>query len=313
MRHVEHGAQHIADAVAGAHRNARRQRSHRKPGADLAIHPGIEVARVRLHPRQRLGQHRQSLQRLGVGVGMRLARAQAFDAMVDGADAGRQPQPLRRVQGHGGIEDGGAGHHELVAHRFLDLAANIGDAGDRAEFAAGDGGGHADLAHRRGLQRWCCALRGADRIDGLDAANIVGETELHRLGAVGDRAAADGDDEIGLRAARLLGGGDDGLARGMRRHRVERCHATRPQTVADLVDLVGASIERAADHQEGPACAQAVHLRGDGVGGRAAENHLVHGAEYDTPAVHGDHPPGTLWPYRGLAANLAEQPAIWEP
>ena len=41
--------------------------------------------------------------------------------------------------------------------------------------------------------------------------------------------------------------------------------------------------------------AQAVHLPGDRLGGRAAENNLVHGAENDTPLVHDDCPPGTFW------------------
>ena len=83
------------------------------------------------------------------------------------------------------------------------------------------------------------ALVGADPVDVVDAANIVGEAELHGLGAVGDRAAADGDDEIGVGGAGLLGGGDHGLARRVRRHRIEGADATRPQRLADLLDLVG--------------------------------------------------------------------------
>ena len=51
----------------------------------------------------------------------------------------------------------------------------------------------------------------ADAVDALGGADIVGEAELHRLGAVGDRAAADRDDEVGLGRARLLGGSDHGL------------------------------------------------------------------------------------------------------
>jgi hypothetical protein len=74
--------------------------------------------RVGLHPRQRLRQHRQPLQRLGVGIGMRLARADAFDAMIDGADAGRQPQPFRRVHGEPGIEDHRARHHQRMAQHL---------------------------------------------------------------------------------------------------------------------------------------------------------------------------------------------------
>src|SRR5262249_51638690 len=49
--HAVHGAEDVTDAVARAHRDAGAQGSHREPGADLAIHPRIEIARVRLHPR----------------------------------------------------------------------------------------------------------------------------------------------------------------------------------------------------------------------------------------------------------------------
>ena len=130
------------------------------------------------------------------------------------------------------------------------------------------------------------ALDRPDAVDVLDGADIIGEAKLHGLGAVGDRAAADGDDEVGAGGARLLGGGDHGLARGVRRHRIEGRDAARPERVPDFLDLVGVAVERAADHQEGAVRAQAVHLRHDRVGGRAAEHDLVHGAENDTPLVH---------------------------
>ena len=201
--------------------------AHREPGADLAIHPRVEIAGVCLHPRQRLRQHRKSLHRLGVGIGMGLARAQAFDAMVDGADAGRQKQPFGRVHGKGGIEDRGARHHQLMAQHFLDLGARVGDAGDGTEFAAGNRRRHADLAHRRRVHRRRDAFVGSNSLDILDRANVIGEAELHGLGAVGDRAAAYRHDKIGIGCAGLLGGGNDGLSRRVRRHRIEGRHATR--------------------------------------------------------------------------------------
>ena len=124
--------------------------------------------------------------------------------MVDGADAGGQKQPFRRVHGDGGIEDRGARHHEGMAQHLLDLGALVGDAGDGAELAAGNRGRHADLAHRRRVDVRRDALAGADPVDVLDAADIVGKADLHRLGAVGDRAAADRDDEVGVGGAGLL-------------------------------------------------------------------------------------------------------------
>ncbi len=157
------------------------------------------------------------------------------------------------------------------------------------------------------------ALDRPDPVDGIDAADIIGEAKLHGLGAVGDRAAAHGDDEIGIGGAGLLGGGDDGLARRVRRHRIEGPGVSRPQAFADFLDLGGRAVERAADHQEGAAHAQTVDLSGDRVRGRAAENNLVHGAENDTPLVHDDCPPGTAWFCCSFANNLAEVPHRWEP
>jgi len=295
MGHAECRAEHIADAVACSHRHPRSQRPGREPGADLAIHPGVEIAGVRLHARQRLRQHRQSLQRLRVAVRMRLARAQALHTMVDRADAGRKPQPFRGMHGHRGIEDGGARHRKIVAQHLLDLGAQIGDAGDGAEFAAGNGRRHADLAHGRRVHVGRDVLAGPDPVDILDAANVVGEADLHRLGAVGDRSPAYGDDQVGVGGARLFGGGNDGFAGRMRRHRVEGRHATRPEGLADFLDLVGLTVERAANHQEGAGQAQAVHLPGGRLGGGRSENHLVHGAENDTPLVHDDCPPRRFW------------------
>jgi hypothetical protein len=270
-----------------------------KPGADLAIHPGIEIAGIGLHPRQALRQHRQSLDGLGVGVRMRLARAQAFDAVIDGADAGRQKQPFRRVYGDGGVEDRRTRHHLGMGQSLLDLGVFVGDPGNGAEFAAGNRGGYADLTHRWWIQLRDATLVGADPVDILDAPDVIGEADLHRLGAVGDRAAADRDDEVGAGGAGLLGGCDHGGARRMRRHGIERADATRAQRRLDFRDLVGSAVQCAADHQEGADDAEAVDLRHDRLGGGGSENHLVHGAEHDTALVH-DCPPEGL----GLVATF---------
>jgi hypothetical protein len=70
VRDAEFGAQHIADAVAGAHRHARGQCAGREPGAELAIHPRVEIAAIGFHPRQRLRQQRKPLQRLRIAIGL---------------------------------------------------------------------------------------------------------------------------------------------------------------------------------------------------------------------------------------------------
>src|SRR5262249_58214401 len=100
------------------------------------------------------------------------------------------------------------------------------------------------------------------------------------------RAAADGDDEVGLRIAGLVGGGNHGSARRMRRHLVESAHAARAHGLSDRLYLGGPAVERAAHHQEGAPGAQPVELLDDGLRGMAPEHNLVHRAEYDTALVH---------------------------
>ncbi|GCC46027.1 hypothetical protein chiPu_0030302, partial [Chiloscyllium punctatum] len=250
--------------MARAHRNAGGERAGREPGADLAIHPRRDVLRVGLHPRQAGRQHLKSLQRLRIAVRMRLARADALDAMVDRADAGRQKQPVRRVHRQVRIEDRGARHHQRMAQHLLLPLDLVGDARDRRELAAGDRGRHADLAHGRRIHLGRDATTGANRIDAVGCGDIVGEAELHRLGAIGDRAAADGDDQIGLRIARLFRRRDDRGARRMRRHLVEGPDAAGPERRADFLDLVGVAVQRARHHQERALRAQPVQLLDDG-------------------------------------------------
>ena len=100
------------------------------------------------------------------------------------------------------------------------------------------------------LQSGGAPFTGAQRIHRLGRAHIVGEAKLHRLGTVGDRAAADGDDQIGLRLARLFRGGDyrrRGVCGGIRSNTPTQ---RLPSARADLGDLVGLAVQRAADHQE---------------------------------------------------------------
>ena len=185
-----------------------------------------------------------------------------------------------------GIEDHGMRHGEAVPHRLLEFGRHVGDAGARRKFAAGDRGRHADLAHAGRVHRRRRALDRADRIHALDGADVVGEAKLHRLGAVGDRAAADGHDQVGIGIARLLGCRDHGLARRVLRHRVEDRGAAAAQRALDLLDLVGLASERARHHQEGAGLLQPVHLGHDRFRSRLAEHDLIHRAEYDTPSVH---------------------------
>jgi len=57
----------------------------------LAVEPRCEVAGVGLDTRQPARKQRKTFECLGIGIRIGLVRADAFDAMVDGADACRQP------------------------------------------------------------------------------------------------------------------------------------------------------------------------------------------------------------------------------
>src|SRR5207302_9143723 len=97
------------------------------------------------------------------------------------------------------------------------------------ELSAVNRGWHADLPDSWRGHRRRDALDGPHQIDALDRADVVGKAKLHRLGAVGDRTAVDRDDEIGVGRTGLIGGWDNGLAREMRRHRIEGAGIARPE------------------------------------------------------------------------------------
>jgi hypothetical protein len=130
----------------------------------------------------------------------------------------------------------------------------------------------------------------ADALDAIDAVDAIGEAELYGFRAVGDRAAADGDDEVGIGLARRIGGGDHGLARRVRWHGVEYAGAAGTERLPDFRDLVGLPDQRAGDHQEGALRLDAIHLREDGRGCRPAEHNLLDRAVNDTSLVQGCPP-----------------------
>ncbi len=149
------------------------------------------------------------------------------------------------------------------------------------------------------------AAPGPDPVDVVGVADIVGKAELDRLGAVGDRTAADGHDQVSPGGAGLVGRGNHRRARRMRRHRVEGADAARPQRAANLLDLVGFAVQRAADHQERALRAQPVQLFLNRFGCRPPEHDLIHRAEYDTTLMHVCPPRTFLALVAGLAAKVS--------
>ena len=172
MRHVECGAEHIADAVARAHRHAGGRRAHRKPGADLAIHPRVEIAGVGFHPRQApapastvpLAPARRRKDALRASTGPRRNDRRRGCRSKETAIRG-----VCRVMAGSRITARGIVSRWRSAS--LTWVRCVGDAGAGAEIAAGDGGGDADLAHRRrGFIGGDRALDGPDPVDALDGA-----------------------------------------------------------------------------------------------------------------------------------------------
>ena len=149
VRHPGAAAQHMADGVARPHARAADDAGHRDPGADLAVEPRRQVGRIAFHRRQPAAEQAQRLQRRAVGVGVAVDRAVGLDRMIDRADAGREPQPFRRVHGDGGIEDHRERDDAGMDVGLLQPQPRLGDAGACVEFAAAQRGRHADLPHPR--------------------------------------------------------------------------------------------------------------------------------------------------------------------
>ncbi len=197
------GAEHIADAVARAHRHARRQRlpskarcrsgnpsAHRdrcgsaftrgKPASASKV-PSAPVRRHRDAPRASTGPRRNDRRR-----GCR-SRGTAIPACA-GSIAGS------RITARGIASGWRTLSLTLVAVLVTPALAENSPPAIVV--------GHADLAHRRCRHRRRRALHGANAVHVVDVANVVGEAKLHGFGAVGDRAAADRDDKVGIGVAR---------------------------------------------------------------------------------------------------------------
>ena len=280
MRRVEHRAQHIADAVARPHRHARRERGHRQPRTHLAVEPGLDVRRVRLHPREALRQQREAPERLRVPVSVRLAGTDSFDAMVHGAHTGREEQPFRRMHRRRRVEDHGARNGVRMVEQLLQLHALVRDARNGAELAGRERGRDGDLRDRRPGRRV------AQRVHLLRRADVVGEAHAHRLRAVGQRAAAEGDDQVGIGRAGGLGRVDHIAAGRVRPHAVELPGDLVAERAAELFDLSGLAVERAAHHEEDALGAQPLRLLGHRLFQRRAEAHRLHPPERHPARFH---------------------------
>src|SRR3546814_11096408 len=107
-------AEHMPDRMARTLRYARADTGHRKPGAELTVQARPQVGRIRLHARQPAPEEAQPVQIGAVAEGVGLHRADTLDAMIQGAAAGRPPQPPTRVHGARRSED----HPQRHTHRM---------------------------------------------------------------------------------------------------------------------------------------------------------------------------------------------------
>ena len=111
----------LSQRVAEA-RGRRTRQGEREPGAELTFRARGHVAWIGVRGEQAGAQASQSLERQRIGERVTARREQRLDRVIDGADAGRQPQLERRVQRQLGVEDDCPGQKRLTAQaRFLVL------------------------------------------------------------------------------------------------------------------------------------------------------------------------------------------------
>ncbi len=291
MGHAAGAPQHVPDGVAGPHGHPRGPPLQGQPRAQLALLAPLQVVRVPVTAEQAHPQEAQGLQRPGVAVRIGEVGAQGLGGMVHRAHAGGQPDPLRGVHGERRIEDHHPRHVQRVVEALLGLPPGVRAAGVGVELAAGERGGHRHHAHLRTLVLRAVgrAVGIGDHAEGLQAVHIphlVPQAELHQLARVGERAAPDGDDEVRIRRARLRGGVEHRLPRGVGRHAVVLPREPLAQRRANGGDGVRLPIERAAHHQEHAPRADALRLAGQGLGGGVAAHHTLHAPKGDDQVLH---------------------------
>ena len=135
-------------------------------------------------------------------------------------------------------------------------------------------------------------------------ADVIGEAKLHRLGAVGDRAAADGDDQVGLGGARLFGSRRSRPRAACAAASRRRCRRSALPSALRIFSISSVSrssvpltIRKARLAPSRSICSTTASRGG------TSEHDLIHGAEYDTALVHVDVLPGRLVLLRGRLAE----------
>ena len=203
-------AQLVPDAVARAHRHAQQARADGVLGAEQALHARRQGRGIPLRGQQAREQLRQPAR--GVGVALRGGgdAAGGFDAVVDGADAGAEPDAQGGRGAEGGAEDDEAGADGEVLEGVFVPGEVVGGAGEGGVFARGEGGGDADDGEGGGAEG--VAEGGGVEVEGREivvGGGVVGEREGGDFGGVGEASAAEGHEDVGGRGAGFVDDGED--------------------------------------------------------------------------------------------------------
>jgi hypothetical protein len=204
--------------------------------------------------------------------------------VIDGPDAGRQKQPFRRVGARHRIEDDRARDHLGMTEALLDMPRGVGAAGAGRKFARRQGCRDRDHTYPGRLNRRAlgAAVRGdlgAVSIELLRCRDAIAEAQADHLRRIGDRATAQGDDQIGASLARPVGCGHDVGARRMRADRSAQAGKAVAKHLLQPLDEIGLARERAACQHEYSARVEAVDLLRQRVGEGSPEDDAFHQGE----------------------------------
>ena len=178
-----------------------------------------------------------------------------------------------------------------MAEALLEVARRVGAAGAGGELARRQSRRDRDHAHagrldRRALRRAVGSDPGAEGVELLRLGDAVAEAEADHLGRVGDRAAAQGDDQVGAGLARRVRRRDDIGARRMRANLGADPGKAVAQHLPQPLDEIGLARERAARHHKDRTGIEAVDLMRQRFGIGGAEDNAFHVREAIGAAQH---------------------------
>ena len=216
-------AQHVADRMARAHRHARGARDLRLPGAHLTQQPRLQVGRIPVHAAQPFAEQPQGAFGHAVAVRVGFGRCKRLGRMVHGADSRGQPQPLGRVQRRARVQHDRHRRHVRMHDAVLLARALVGDAGQSAEFAAGQGRGHAHERQVRSVEGGTqpTVLAPGDQREAVEVLrrnDPVAQPQVDDLRGVDHRTAAYRDDHVGAAGTSMRDAGHHVRARDVRRY-----------------------------------------------------------------------------------------------